>query len=1391
MPSRVLAVGVAPAPKVPEEAKPEGSHGELRRGEDSACASVAAERASHRRLDVDRVAAAARRAIADGQKALQSVGVESELPLGVSARSPGTPMATRSGEEPASGVETDAGPGLPEALHASAVSLSRSGSWSPRRGQADVWPGAGTSTGAAVRDDLRRRDGDDSSVGTPSAVPSAASMSTRREKECGQGSQDFDSGHAASSAAVIACSSQRVQEGLAAALPTRPVEELRCLERQAALEARRRIRDLEIERRAIELERCFERRIQHREAEIRAADGRASELGEELEALRRERAARDREYETAMDEARQAARRADAQGKQKAKALQEAKERVERGIAAARSELKGRSQRKLELAQHQRAPVIRVRREVAELRQRRLLETAELRALEERSAALGLEACEAEQEHGAAQREVALLSAACRECEAEAQDVRAEELALQMERGSSEAAQAERRRLEAQAAWLRLGAEEAALREELGVAEEQHRALRDEEGRVSEQLLQVRSETASLRDAASAGGGEDAVWAEVVERDELRVEVAAQLHKAVEHGGVAATASAEAASGREEREGAVVELTVVYEQLRAACERDRQELADLVATVEGRAAPELVEPQGAEAGAESWGSASWEGARATAARNLAGDFAEAMEAIARSHEVAIEALEGEQMRLLGEAELGLCDLELLQLELMEARRREEARCEEVEEELRRTRASPSALVRALASAGTAPFGALPLLACAPVDWWHPWGAGEAVATVVPALAHGVAGAPLLRLRSALSMRLCQEGSLCPQALDREALELREKLRSLLAARDASMAQLRASEAAASAAAAKAAAASLTGEARDSERHAVDALLEERRDLEHRAAAFRERERAVRAEAAEALFEREAACEREAASFGDRAAVVEDEARRLDMELRALRARARGLSLEEAEAQASAEHHSGILAAVKEELGAQAKAEEGLEEAHRSLCRRAGSIADARLFEEEMVRDTGAELMALRRRLLGEEIEVEVEEAALQAASMNFSALGAEESSERERLSQARGLSESSEAAVELLLREAVDEELLAQALEGEAALEAQACRRARESLAEVHAEAAALEDAATWEAEARRRAEPCNAPEGRLGRLLLELRSEERGEASDEEALAEARGRIEEEATACAVVRCHVMLSRAEIAVMATRLDSAESQGMRARPAPQDVWEARRADLRLRLARRRAEVEEALAGLAEARRASEPEASASQRRAEADVAAVLEEIAFERPSPSCVTFRGSGLEASLLEPECPAPQELPEHILAQRALEELHAESLSRSRGRWRLVVAEGAGRLEAVRSTTQALQARLAARGASRLGEHEAHLRLERRLEGEVGAIERASEREADADTGLLGEMRTSLWETLGFLQEQRRQLEAATQERDQLQAQLQAFLGRAAACR
>jgi len=303
-------------------------------------------------------------------------------------------------------------------------------------------------------------------------------------------------------------------------------------------ELRRRARELEIERRAIEIERAFDLRMQKKQKDVATAEYKAVEINAQLEALHEEKSRHEEELRAQIVEAKQATRRVEAQAKQRAKATRDTKERAEKAAETTRAEVKELEKMQSDALRAEKSTCLKLRRDSAELGERcellaREVEEEEVRRSTEQKM---LDGVEADLEESRLEAEELIMMS--RELEASIADERRREVeAMAAWHGDgAEAAErrreAEERRVAEAVVRRTMEAEEAMLKEELTIAEAQNRALRAEEGRVIGHTEEVRSETAELRAALRGGGGAGLLLAAAGGEAEGAADLATECEKA-------------------------------------------------------------------------------------------------------------------------------------------------------------------------------------------------------------------------------------------------------------------------------------------------------------------------------------------------------------------------------------------------------------------------------------------------------------------------------------------------------------------------------------------------------------------------------------------------------------------------------------------------------------------------------------------------------------------------------------------------------------------------------------------------------------------------------------------------------------------------------------------
>jgi len=638
---------------------------------------------------VSKVAEAARRAILNGQKALQSVGVEKPIPITLSAEWQRRPIQSDVDDEDEDRLASSRllAPSLVESLPPSVAASSPA-----------------TEFTHELPDE------------PPREPPIAAHAPF--------GDQPFvpDKFQAQSAAAqwdAVAVPEPRTMPQYAVVSrdlnADDPVMQREREERLVSREQndRRKIQEREIERRAMELERIYDRKILLRGQEARVAEDKTTDLRIQLDSVQSEKTKREQEIREEIAETRQATRRTEAQAKQKAKVLREAREKSEKELAELKGNAKDFEQRRAENQKAERSAAARMRKELSELSEERVRATREAEQLKSK-----LE--QGEKELAAAAEQLVICGRQTVELRAVGAmlEGRVEEMAPDALTGSPDAAARSGSASPPQMGRLAhlqsdensailsaadavvhrtVLAEEASLSAEIATSEQRRCLLETEEQSIMRRLSEVEAEAAQMRGMLRGGEDIESSGDEtrqlIQQRDEAKSELSS-LQADLASAAAAAAARIvvdEAANTAERRETAAAEeLSHVYEQLRIVCVNGRRDLEELAAAIEEKHARTSLSRELER----TWKAGDVEPQQFANQRSPQ-EAAELLDAALEAHREMMKDLRMKQLRLLCESEMGLCDLELSQAELCEAQRREEMRCTLLQEEVFQVRAVSS------------------------------------------------------------------------------------------------------------------------------------------------------------------------------------------------------------------------------------------------------------------------------------------------------------------------------------------------------------------------------------------------------------------------------------------------------------------------------------------------------------------------------------------------------------------------------------------------------------------------------------------------------------------------------------------------------------------------
>eukprot|EP00931_Biecheleriopsis_adriatica_P046998 TRINITY_DN27060_c0_g1_i1.p1 TRINITY_DN27060_c0_g1~~TRINITY_DN27060_c0_g1_i1.p1 ORF type:complete len:1268 (-),score=397.75 TRINITY_DN27060_c0_g1_i1:68-3871(-) len=144
-------------------------------------------------------------------------------------------------------------------------------------------------------------------------------------------------------------------------------------------EKRRRQRDLEAERRALEVERDFDLAVQHHQAEAQRAEARYRQLEDEQAAVSAIEGILELKQEAAS--VRLAAKRADMMARQRAGSQREARRKAQQALDASKAELAELVKSRDETAKGERQAIQRMKRQLVKMQQRRARASAQAQEL--------------------------------------------------------------------------------------------------------------------------------------------------------------------------------------------------------------------------------------------------------------------------------------------------------------------------------------------------------------------------------------------------------------------------------------------------------------------------------------------------------------------------------------------------------------------------------------------------------------------------------------------------------------------------------------------------------------------------------------------------------------------------------------------------------------------------------------------------------------------------------------------------------------------------------------------------------------------------------------------------------------------------------------------------
>lgn len=453
---------------------------------------------------------------------------------------------------------------------------------------------------------------------------------------------------------------------------------------------RRRAKECEIEQKVIDMERQYERRIQQRRADAKLADHRASEIRSETEVLQTEKEAREKKSSEELAELRQATKRVEAQAKSRAKALRDSRERSEKATEVARTEARDLSKAREEAMRRERVETVRLKKELAELSQQRVLGTERFAEMNLRLEASEELAHSTERELQEAQQEVAEMRGVSEALEARARGGQAPltqnaietraaaSVANRVMRGEEASLRAELSVAEVKN--LAFEAEERGVTQRLSYIESEAGALRDAlvaapgtggwhggtTARLAEQCNAARSEVAALRDElehATAATAARAVAAEASDSAERRESAACE-----ELSFVYEQLRSVCVAGRRDLE----ELAAAIEERQASLSLSRDLETTWVSTWAPADETKSVEELSARILEPS-------------------DVAQALDRAVDAHWRAMRELQLQHCSLLLDAELGLCDIEIGQAKIWEGQRKDSGNLRAVREPMQRHR----------------------------------------------------------------------------------------------------------------------------------------------------------------------------------------------------------------------------------------------------------------------------------------------------------------------------------------------------------------------------------------------------------------------------------------------------------------------------------------------------------------------------------------------------------------------------------------------------------------------------------------------------------------------------------------------------------------------------
>lgn len=621
--------------------------------------------------EVDRVAAAARQAIVNGRKALVQVGHDAhDVPLVGWSRENGIQAGTQARQDddvPMSQEMTDD------------VLLSSS--------RADLLVDADSAkTASAVTEaignslgELRDATSDALSGQIFQAAvdnrfpPGSPTIATVQRDILGAGQ-----------VSSVALSSRSSAE-LSGSVPISATDVVLQQQQQQARQERRRASELEMERRAVELERQHERRYQQKVVQTRDADERARECEAELQTMREQKQDREQGLRDEVMEVRQSMNRAQVSAKAKARALRDTRDRTEKAVDALRAEAKASVEECDAAARSIRPMSASLRREVVALQDKRVVSTSMSEELAMQLRSSEQSCTQAGQEYDVLRKEAIGLRAIARDLgtRASGQGATSEGVGMDAVESAIVAKVAE------EAAERSAKCEEAAINAELSGVEVRCLSLSMEEQTVSRRLGNVEAEAGRLKEALRRAPGlastskSQPMWQLTEERDAARLQLNV-MHRNIEREAAAVVlqAAMDEASATAEchEDAACAELAHVCDQLRGTVSGKERDLAALASMAQEQQTSVL----------------DVHDAKSLSVMEDIMAHAEASQEMALGeHAEVVQQLQSQHVRFVCETEMMLCDLVMVQAELSEAHRQEDSHWTSVKEKVQRARSTES------------------------------------------------------------------------------------------------------------------------------------------------------------------------------------------------------------------------------------------------------------------------------------------------------------------------------------------------------------------------------------------------------------------------------------------------------------------------------------------------------------------------------------------------------------------------------------------------------------------------------------------------------------------------------------------------------------------------